>query len=221
MRNRLLLVLLVLVTLPLPAPAGIIFGKKTPKPTPQERVPELIKIIKTDGDENKRAEAVEELHQYDPAQFPDIVPTLIDALLNDKKPSVRSEAAHSIGKLRPAVQMGGHALEMALANDTSMRVRMSARSALLSYQWAGYHSSGKKDDPLTTTKEPPLADPIDKGPGVTPPTVIPARMTPMLVPPLPMPPAPGQGPRLDLPSAPVPAPAPNSAEPKGPDLGIE
>src|ERR1700689_4958396 len=160
MRNRLLLVLLGLVMLPLPAPAGIIFGKKTPKPTPQERVPELIKIIKTDGDENKRAEAVEELRQYDPAQFPDIVPTLIDALLNDKKPSVRSEAAHSIGKLRPVAQAGGHALETALANDWSRGVPISARSALLTYQWAGYRGSGKKDDPLTTSKEPPLADPV-------------------------------------------------------------
>jgi HEAT repeats len=207
MRSRLLLVLLLLVTLPLPAPAGIIFGKKTPKPTPQERVPELLKIIKTDGDENKRAAAVEELRQYDPAQFPDIVPTLVDALLNDKKPSVRSEAAHSLGKLRPVVQVGGQALEMALANDSSMRVRMSARSALLSYQWNGYHSNGKKDDPLTATKEPPLADSQNKGPELSPPAVIPARMTPVPQPP--------------LPAAPVPVPSPVQSEPKGPDLGME
>ena len=109
MRRRFLLGLLLVVMLPIPATAGIIFGKKTPKPTPQERVPELIKIVQSDGDENKRAAAVEELRQYDPAQFPDIVPTLVDALLNDKKPSVRSEAAHSLGKLRPVVQVGGQA----------------------------------------------------------------------------------------------------------------
>jgi hypothetical protein len=152
MRRRFVWVLLLVMMLPVPATAGIIFGKKTPKPTPQERVPELVKIIQTDGDENKRADAIDELRQYDPVQFPEIVPTLIDALLNDKKPSVRSEAAHSLGKFRPVSQVGGQALETALANDSSMRVRMSARSALLSYQWAGYHSTGKKEDPLTTTK---------------------------------------------------------------------
>ena len=53
MRRRFLLGLLLVVMLPLPATAGILFGKKTPKPTPQERVPELIKIVQSDGDENK------------------------------------------------------------------------------------------------------------------------------------------------------------------------
>jgi hypothetical protein len=227
MRRRLLLVLLLVVMLPIPATAGILFGKKTPKPTPQERVPELIKIIQTDGDENKRADAVEELRQYDPVQFPDIVPTLIDALLNDKKPSVRSEAAHSVSKLRPVSPMVGQALEAALANDSAMRVRMSARSALLSYQWAGYRSNGKKDDPLTTTKEPPLADPPDKKPIPAPPTVIPARMTPVPQPapkpPIPTQPwnPPSQGPALEPPPAPLPVPGPKPSEPKGPDLGLQ
>src|SRR5947207_8054177 len=81
MRRQLVLVVLLLVTLPVPAAAGIIFGKKGTKPTPQERVPELIKIVLTDGDENKRADACVELRQYDAAQFPEIVPALIDALM--------------------------------------------------------------------------------------------------------------------------------------------
>ena len=227
MRRRLLLVLVLLVTLPLPATAGIIFGKKPPK-SPQERVPELIKIIKTDGDENKRADAVEELHQYDPTQFPEIMPTLIDALLNDKKASVRVEAAHSISKLRPVSAAAGHALEKALADDPSMRVRMQIRSALLAYQWAGYRSNGKKDDPLTTTKEPPLAEPQEKGPPVMPVGVQPLPPGPALPPintrpAIPPSPQPGQGPSVGLPAAPipVPVPAPKPAapgEPKGPDL---
>jgi HEAT repeats len=215
MRRQLLLVLVLLVTLPLPASAGIIFGKKPPKPPPQERVPELIKIIKTDGDENKRADAVEELRQYDPAQFPEIMPTLIDALLNDKKASVRVEAAHSISKLRPVSQAAGHALEKALADDPSMRARMQIRSALLAYQWAGYRSNGKKEDPLLTNKEPPLADPQEKGPPVLPVGVQPLPPGPAI------PPSPqqGPGPSLGLPSAPVPVPVPAPRpEPKGPDL---
>src|SRR5947209_20156351 len=103
MRRHLVLVLVVLVfaALPAAAPAGIIFGKKGTKPTPQERVPELIRIVRTDGDENKRADACEELRDYDPAQFPDIVPALVEAMLNDKKAGVRAEAAHSLGKIRP------------------------------------------------------------------------------------------------------------------------
>jgi len=137
--------------------AGVIFGKKSKKPTPAERVPELLGQVKTDGDESKRAAAAQELRQYDPAQFPAIVPMLIDALLTDKKPGVRAEAAQSLGKLRPISQQAGMALEHALANDSSMRVRLQARSSLLQYHWAGYHNV-KKDDLLPQTKEPPLAD---------------------------------------------------------------
>jgi hypothetical protein len=90
-----LLALPLLATLPALASAGLFFGKKAPKPDPATRVPELIVTVKTDGDENKRAEAAEELRQYDPAAQPDIVPVLIDVLLHDAKPSVRAEAAQS------------------------------------------------------------------------------------------------------------------------------
>src|SRR5437764_1452691 len=58
MKCRLLLVLLLLPTLAGPVRAGIIFGKKGKKPTPAERVPELLTTVKSDGDENTRARAV-------------------------------------------------------------------------------------------------------------------------------------------------------------------
>ena len=148
-----------LVLLPLlagPAWAGI-FGRKTKKPTPAERVPELLVLVKTDGDESKRAAAAQELRQYDPGQFPAIVPVLTDVLLTDKKPGVRAEAAQSLGKMRPISQQAGMALEQALTNDSSMRVRLQARSSLLQYHWSGYHNV-KKDDLVPQTKEPPLAD---------------------------------------------------------------
>src|SRR5205085_8876672 len=113
-----------------------------------------------DGDENKRARAAEELRQYDPAAFPDIVPVLIDVLVNDKKPAVRAEAAQSLGKLRPVSQQAGQALEYALTKDPSMRVRLQARSALMQYHWSGYRSASKKDapPPPLESKEPPPAD---------------------------------------------------------------
>ncbi len=149
-----------LILLPLLAgssSAGVFFGRKSKKPTPNDRVPELLAIVKTDGDESKRAAAAQELRLYDPNQFPLIVPVLVEVLLTDKKPAVRAEAAQSLGKMRPISQQAGMALEQALNNDSSMRVRLQARSSLLQYHWSGYHST-RKDDLLPQTKEPPLAD---------------------------------------------------------------
>jgi hypothetical protein len=150
---------LVLVTvglLAVPAPAGILFGKKT-KPNPAERVPELIVIVKTDKDESKRASAAEELRQYDPTANPDIVPVLIDVLMNDPKPAVRVEAAESLGKLRPISQEAGWALEQAKEKDSSMRVRTKARYELLGYYWAGYHSDPKmKEGAVVNPKDVPM-----------------------------------------------------------------
>ena len=96
-----------------PSYAGIFFGRKNKKPTPAERVPALLAVVKTDGDESKRAAAAQELRQYDPGQFPMIVPVLVDVLLTDSKPAVRAEAAQSIGKIRPISQPAGMALEQA------------------------------------------------------------------------------------------------------------
>src|SRR5262249_54097821 len=81
LRCRPLLVLMLALALAAPASAGIIFGRKAKKPDPQTRVPELIATLKTDRDEGKRARAAEELTQFDPAAFPDLVPALIGALL--------------------------------------------------------------------------------------------------------------------------------------------
>jgi hypothetical protein len=51
-------------------------------------------------------------------------------------------------------QNAGMALEQALAKDTSMKVRMQARYALLQYHWAGYHGTSK-DAPLIQPKDQP------------------------------------------------------------------
>jgi hypothetical protein len=214
-RFTLIVVLLPILTAPLHA--GIIFGKKPPKPDPAQRVPELITIVRTDGDENKRADAIEELRQFDPTTFPEIIPTLIDALHNDKKAAVRAGAAQTISKLRPVSQTAGDALEQALDKDNSMRVRISVRSALLQYHWAGYRQ-GKKDEvpPPVTTREPPLADPL---PPPTPPRATPPAEPPPSLAPRPLPPMPTPAP------APAPAPAPPAANtprplPQGPPIEV-
>src|SRR5437870_975200 len=102
-RTRALLVPLVVVTLATPASAGI-FSRGKPKANPAERVPELLIQLKTDKDEAKRTAAAEELRQYDPKSYPEIMTTLADALAKDASPAVRSEVATSIGKLRPISQ---------------------------------------------------------------------------------------------------------------------
>ncbi|HKI35742.1 MAG TPA: HEAT repeat domain-containing protein [Gemmataceae bacterium] len=188
---RLSLVLITAGALALPASAGILFGKKT-KPNPAERVPELIVIVKTDKDESKRASAAEELRQYDPAANPDIVPVLIDVLMNDAKPGVRLEAAESLGKLRPISQEAGWALEQAKDKDSSMRVRAKARYELLGYYWAGYHSDPKmKETPMVAGPKEQLPAPMK---GVAPPPspnpVVTPKGTPEKVVVTPAPPAP-------------------------------
>jgi hypothetical protein len=220
---RTLLVLALLAALAPSAPAGLFFGKRAPKPDPATRVPELIATVKTDGDENKRAAAAEELRQYDPTTHHDIVPVLIDVLLHDAKPSVRSEAAQSLGKLRPVSQEAGWALEQAVSKDTSMRVRLQARSALLFYHMSGYHSSKVEETP-GQSKEPPLADPAPPAVKTTTPVPVPRmpppgkRLVPVPTqspePPLaaPVTPAPAAPPPL-VPAAPPVAPAPSAAPP--------
>jgi hypothetical protein len=168
---RFFLVVPLALALGVPARAGIIFGKHANKPTPAERVPELIITVKTDKDESKREAAAEELRQYNTKDFPDIVPILIDVLLHDPKPGVRAEAAESLGKIRPVSQDAGWALEKALADDGSMRVRLQARSSLMQYHWAGYHGT-KTDGPSIQTPEPPLAPLNGKAPAPAP---VPAR----------------------------------------------
>ena len=78
------------------ASAGINLFAKKPKPVPEKRVPELLVMVKTDGDENKRYEAAEELRQYDPTLFPQIVPTLIEPFSTWVAPSHRKAIGDSI-----------------------------------------------------------------------------------------------------------------------------
>jgi hypothetical protein len=235
MKWRLLLVVLAtLAAFPLTANAGILFKKAT-KPNPAERVPELISVVKTEKDEHKRVSAAEELRQYDGNTYPEIILVLADVLLTDGSSSVRAEAADSLARLRPVSQSAGLALEQALAKDSSMKVRMQARYALLQYHWAGYHST-LKESPLIQTKEPPVAKegkPAVQMPlkpqqtGVKfgdtpPPPLAPAPEEPSIPNKLPKgsaqpPPVPTDAPALKpLPSTPTTQPAPKGNQ--GPDL---
>lgn len=184
MRLRLLVVALLAFSATTPLQAGIF---RTKKPDPTIHVPELITALKTDKDERVRANAAAELRDYDGKTFPDILPTLIDALGNDASPLVRAEAAESIGAVRPITNKAGYALEQALANDKSMLVRISVRMALSRYRFLGFIGVSKADLPMAQTKEPPLAKPTTLMPTVGSPVIrpIPSTTTPGTTPPPP------------------------------------
>ena len=94
-RSHLILAALVLAALAPAAPAGL-FSRK-PKPNPAEHVPGLLIQLKTSQDEGLRAAAAEDLRQFDPKAYPEIVSGLIEALSRDVSPAVRAEAATSLG----------------------------------------------------------------------------------------------------------------------------
>jgi len=177
--SRVLLVPLVVAAIASPAPAGL-FSRKT-KPNPAERVPELLIQLKTGTDEAQRTAAAEELRQYDPKAFPEIVTGLIDALGKDASPAVRSEAAASLGRLRPIAQQTGYALEQAQNNDASVRVRLAARQSLWQYHLVGYRG-GKTDMPAGNA----AADPsVSAPPGPSTPAQPTSRSRPASRPPAP------------------------------------
>jgi hypothetical protein len=210
MSYRVTLVLVLLSVVAPPLRAGIIFNRKKDRPDPNQRVPELVGILKNDKDADKRARAAEELRNYDPAAFPDIIPTLIHALGNDQKPAVRIEAIRSLARLRPVSPAVGEALEQTVARDSSMRVCLQARSALLQYYWAGYRGKKNEVPPLKTTREPPLAG----GDGHPPAISTTSGQAPVA--PLPVPTT-QEPPLLPTPPLPPPAPAPKRASPPSSD----
>jgi hypothetical protein len=162
--RRLLVAGLLLVVPAWAAPAQAQFFKRASRPSPTQRVPELIYTVKADTDERKRASAADELQNFDARTYAEIVPVLVDVAQNDPKASVRQEALSSLARIRPVSPAAGQALERAAAQDDSWRIRLQAKSALVKYHLAGYSSAGKTDAagaPVrnVTTAEPPLADP--------------------------------------------------------------
>jgi hypothetical protein len=204
------LALLAAARMTIPAEAGI-FGKST-KVKPEERVPQLLAILKTDPDERKREAAAKELRDFDAGAFPGMVPALVGALLGDSKVGVRVEAAETLGKVRPVSPAAGQALEQALANDASVRVRLQARRSLLSYRLHGYQSKGKPDAappaPAASAKAEASPAPAPAAPkkGFSLPFLSGNAKTPVLPPETPPPPL--AGPETPSPRGPQVAPVP-------------
>lgn len=153
-RQRLLLVALITSTLSAQSNAGIF--KRSAKPDPATHVPALLDMLKSATDERDRVAAANALREYDAKVYPEILPALMDALAGDSSSSVRTEAAESIGRIRPITAQAGYALEQAKENDKDRSVRNAARLALLQYKILGW-IPGTKAEIAFQTKEPPLA----------------------------------------------------------------
>jgi hypothetical protein len=190
-----------------------LFGKR-PKVNPQERVPELLGKVKSDKEERQRISAASELRQYDGAAFPQIAFTLIDVMQSDASSSVRLEAAVSLARLRPSTQEASQALQQAASKDSSLRVRMQARTSLMFYHVSNSPRKTEPQGPILPTT--PMSNPVvtptqGTAPANGPPLVMPRPLpngprqpatfpTPTAEPPLLQPVAPsGQGPLLTPP----------------------
>jgi hypothetical protein len=154
------------------------------------RVSTLIETLKSNPDEKKRKAAADELGGADSRFHPEAATALIVALQKDASPSVRAEAAASLGDLGQVFPVAGQALEAAAANDSSALVRLAAKRTLWEYHLSGYRSPKGADGTLTQTIEPPIASPV--GPRTTvmfvpaPPLPVVVSAPPTLVPQLPL-----------------------------------
>lgn len=213
--HRFLLALGITATVVMPLPAGIIFGRH-PKPSPAERVSQLLATVKTSPDDSKRASAAKELRAFDLRSFPEIAPALIEVLKHDQQSAVRAEAAQTLGKLRPISTEVGMALEEAVG-DPSWRVRWQARESLVGYRIGGYRTPPKPDESAKQViNQAPPAPPAKRSlwphlPSKTGPTLMPNETPP---PPLADPPVPAtSGPVLQSSSMLVPAELPKLQTP--------
>jgi hypothetical protein len=134
------------------------FRKQAPALPPQERVAQLIAVAKGDPEENKRANAVVDLRDFDTKTFPQIIDVLADVAQTDPKASVRAEAVSNLVRIRPVSSTAGQAIEHVATKDEHWRNRMNAQAALVRYRLAGY-SSSTPTTPATAknqTAEPPV-----------------------------------------------------------------
>jgi hypothetical protein len=166
---RNLLVLLMIASVAGESYAGPLFGRN--RSNPAERVPQLIVTLKTDQDEHHRADAAHELADFDPAQFPDMIPVLADVARHDMSIATRIEAVQTLGRLRPVNRDAGWALEDA-TRDPAMRVRLHARTALMGYRLAGYHNDMPASAPQAVVSSPGIPPTVTVVPLTPPPGAV-------------------------------------------------
>jgi len=151
---------------PAPAPKKA-EAAKPPEANSEDRAGELVRDLRGDPDEKKRATAAAELAKVDFAANPQAGAALIESMQQDPSATVRAASATALGKLRPLTLQAGQALEATVGGDQSPRVRVVARNAFAAYLQAGYRTAGKSApiDPRTNAPAPaPLEAPVAKRP---------------------------------------------------------
>lgn len=143
------------------------FRKAAPTLPPEQRVSQLIGVIKSESDEYKRLDAVQDLREFDTKTFPELISLLADVAQRDSSSSVRAEAVSSLVRIRPISPIAGQAIEYVAAKDEHWRNRMNAQAALVRYRLAGYSPSAARTESPTPgsanklpaqSGEPPLSD---------------------------------------------------------------
>lgn len=109
------------------------------KPLTPDRVGQLLTVLRSDLNEDHRAQAAQELGKADGAKNPEVVAYLIEALQYDPKPAVRSEALDSLIHIRPFTPEVGKAIEIA-KDDASFKIRWKARTAAKNYHTVAYQN---------------------------------------------------------------------------------
>jgi hypothetical protein len=125
----------------------------------QSRINQLIQIIQSELDENKRNAAVAELSRADPRASTGVIQIVTEALLKDSSAKVRLTAVGVIGKYNLVFPLAGLALETAMESDASPAVRKAARQVLWEYHLIGYKSAREVEEFTRQTPEPPYAKP--------------------------------------------------------------
>jgi hypothetical protein len=165
----------------IPAQAGI-FNRSSKQPARPAAAPdhvgELIRALKVEPDERRRATIASELSRFDLKQAPQAGGALIESLQNDPSPLVRNEAAESLGKMKPLTYQVAQALDQAFNTDPASRVRLTARNSLLPFLQAGYKPTNRSE---VATAEPPRVAPTMPARPISPPPVAPAPLPSSLV----------------------------------------
>ena len=197
---------------------GLFKRRQAKADVPQSRAKQLVEILRTDPDEDKRIAAATELKGLDPRNNPEIIPGLMASLQKDPSPAVRIEAVKALGDLKPVSEPAGLAMEAARASDPDAKVVEAIRKSLFQYHLNGYRTP-ESGSPFATETDTPGSkrpavkptlgfQPIKNSIGKALPTLLTAE--PPLAPPKPKFPA--------VPPAPTVAPAPTLAPqdlPKG------
>ncbi len=144
------------------------------------RLHQLVQIVHSDADEQRRKAAVIELGKADPKLNTEVIQAVTHALLKDPSAAVRLTAVEVITRYRSVFTVAGLALESAVESDPSQIVRTAARQALWEYHLIGYKSVKWGDGFLPQTAEPPIARPARARTPVTaePPVVTVAAQAP-------------------------------------------